>query len=297
MNQYKRQVALLLQVLPEVAKESCFALHGGTAINLFVRQMPRLSIDIDLTYIPMEDRQSSLDNIADALIKIGARLERVIPKAQISFKLAISKLLISNQGVQVKVEVNRTNRGLLEDPVNMTLCDQAQEQFDAFCEVPVVPFAQLYGGKICAALDRQHPRDLFDIKLLLGNEGLTSAIKSGLILSLLSSNRPLHELLNPHLQDQRLAMSNQFEGMTTEEFAYEEYETIRLNLIHSVREILEDKDKQFLLNFCDQKPDWNIYDFERFPSIQWKLQNLQKLKSTNSEKHQEQLDTLESLFS
>lgn len=56
---YKQQVSLLLSVLPEVAKESCFALHGGTAINLFVRDMPRLSVDIDLTYLPLEDRQSA----------------------------------------------------------------------------------------------------------------------------------------------------------------------------------------------------------------------------------------------
>lgn len=49
---YKKQVSLLLDVLPEVAKENCFALHGGTAINLFVRSMPRLSVDIDLTYVP-----------------------------------------------------------------------------------------------------------------------------------------------------------------------------------------------------------------------------------------------------
>lgn len=171
-DQYKRQVDLLLQVLPEVAKEDCFALHGGTAINLFVREMPRLSVDIDLTYIPIEDRQTSLENISTALIRIKGNIEKAIPKASIIHQSADSKLQISNQEAQIKIEVNPINRGILNAPEKWILCDRAQEEFDAFCEVPVVPFSQLYGGKICAALDRQHPRDLFDVKLLLENEGL-----------------------------------------------------------------------------------------------------------------------------
>lgn len=60
---YKKQVELLLKTLPEVAKETCFALHGGTAINLFIRNMPRLSVDIDLTYLPIEGYETSRTNI------------------------------------------------------------------------------------------------------------------------------------------------------------------------------------------------------------------------------------------
>lgn len=296
-NQYKRQVALLLKVLPEVAKEDCFALHGGTAINLFVREMPRLSVDIDLTYIPTEDRQISLDVIADSLLRIRTGIEKVIQKAQIEFKPAISKLLVSHQGAQIKIEVNQTNRGVLEDPVSMILCDKAQEEFDAFCEVTVVPFGQLYAGKICAALDRQHPRDLFDVKLLLENEGLTSEIIPSLLLSILSSNRPINELLNPNLLDQRSAMVNQFEGMTSELFSYEEYEATRKELVKTVQQNLNDQDKRFLLSVSNAEPDWSIHDFERFPSVQWKLQNLIKLKTDSLEKHQVQYNTLVSLLS
>lgn len=68
---YKKQVSLLLDILPEVAKEDVFALHGGTAINLFCLNMPRLSVDIDLTYIPAsEDRDRDLQNIRSALENI-----------------------------------------------------------------------------------------------------------------------------------------------------------------------------------------------------------------------------------
>ena len=207
---YKGQVLLLLSVLPEIAKEKCFALHGGTAINLFIREMPRLSVDIDLTYLPIEGRQTSLNNIASALEQIKARILTVLPGATVQHQQEVSKLQISNQGFQIKVEVNQTNRGVLSDPVEYQLCETTQDQFDAFCSIAIVPLSQLYGGKICAALDRQHPRDLFDVKYLLQNEGFTEDIKKGFLLSILSSNRPINELLQPNLQDQRTAFENQF---------------------------------------------------------------------------------------
>ena len=98
----------------------------------------------------------------------------------------------------------------------MVLTDKTQQDFNAFCSIQVVPLAQLYGGKICAALDRQHPRDMFDVKYLLENEGFTKEIKMGFLLLLLCSSRPIHEMLNPNLKYQEEAMANQFAGMSTE---------------------------------------------------------------------------------
>ncbi len=176
---YKKQVQLLLNVLPEIAKETCFALHGGTAINLFIRDMPRLSVDIDLTYVPVEDRTSSMAHIAGALERIKAHIEKIIPGVQALHRKEICKLQISASGAEIKLEVNQIGRGTLSDPIKLTLCAKAQKEFEAFCVMPVVPLGQLYGGKICAALDRQHPRDLFDVKYLLANEGLSEEIKRG----------------------------------------------------------------------------------------------------------------------
>jgi predicted nucleotidyltransferase component of viral defense system len=289
---YKSQVSLLLQVLPEVAKEECFALHGGTAINLFVRDMPRLSVDIDLTYIPIEDRTSSFQGIAEALLRIKGGIEKTIPSVEIKFQEDISKLQITDRGIQIKIEVNQTNRGLLTPPVKLILCNNTQEEFDAFCVIQVVSIGQLYGGKICAALDRQHPRDLFDVKLLLENEGLTEEIKTGLILCILSSNRPIYELLDPNLIDQSHAFINQFEGMTIAPFTYEEYEAVRLVLIRTIQKSLTDGDKQFLLSVKSAEPDWSLHEFQRFPSVQWKLQNLKQLKEGNPEKHLESFNFL-----
>jgi len=293
---YRQQVSLLLSVLPEVASEECFALHGGTAINLFVRNMPRLSIDIDLTYVPIEDRQTSLANIKDALLRIKARVERVVKNARVNDRTDIGKLLISSQGVDIKLEVNLVNRGAIGRPESMMLCARAQEEFDAFCEISVVPIGQLYGGKLCAALDRQHPRDLFDVKCLLENEGLSADVKTGLLLAVLSSDRPIHEVLNPTMLDQRNTFQNHFVGMTVDEFTYDEFEAARNGLIETINTNLTDEDREFILSVKRLAPQWDIYDFEGFPSVQWKIQNLQRLKEINTAKYIEQLAKLENVL-
>jgi predicted nucleotidyltransferase component of viral defense system len=289
---YRQQVLLLLTVLPEVAKEKCFALHGGTAINLFIRNMPRLSVDVDLTYLPIENRETSLNNIAEALQRIKKGIEKVIPGVRITPRLGAGKLQISGNGVDIKIEVNLVNRGCLKEPKELPLSEKTQVSFDAFCVMPIVPTSQLFGGKIVAALDRQHPRDLFDVKQLLEAEGFTDEIKEGFLFSLLCSDRPINEVIRPNFQDQRSAHENQFAGMTDDEFTYEEFEVTRERLVQVVNQSLTQKDKEFLLSVKDVNPAWDIYDFQRFPSINWKLQNLQKLKANNPDKHKEQLEKL-----
>lgn len=286
---YRQQVRLLLTVLPEVAKENCFALHGGTAINLFVRNMPRLSVDIDLTYLPIEDRETSLKHIAEALERIKRNIEKVVPGVHITPRFDAGKLQISANRVDVKLEVNLVNRGAIAVPKELPLCEKAQSEFEAFCAIPVVPIGQLFGGKIVAALDRQHPRDLFDVKYMLEKEGFTQQIKEGFLLCLLCSERPINEVITPNFQDQRSA---QFSGMTDEPFNYDEYESIREKLVSTIHQNLSDRDKEFLLSMKNVTPDWSIYDFQHFPSINWKLQNLQNLKDKNPDKHKEQYEAL-----
>ena len=289
---YKKQVQLLLDVLPEVAKESCFALHGGTAINLFVRNMPRLSVDIDLTYLPIEDRSTTLSKISAALVRIKNSIEQALLNTRVQHKEETGKLIISSQGPEIKLEINLVGRGTVTNPIKMVLCDKAQDEFKVFVEMPIVPFGQLYGGKICAALDRQHPRDLFDIKYLLNNEGFSDEVRHGFLFCLLGSDRPINEVITPNFQDHRKAMENQFTGMSAEEFLYEEFEITREKLVKVIHENLTDKDKEFLLSVKNVMPDWSIYDFEKFPAVQWKLKNLQKLKTSNLEKHSEQYEAL-----
>lgn len=293
---YKKQVSLLLNVLPEIAKESSFALFGGTAINLFVRNMPRLSVDIDLTYVPIEDRATTLGNIQSALSRTKERIEGVVRQVQIADRSKQGKLYISAQDAGIKIEVNIVARGTLSEPAEMTLCQKAQKDFEAFATMPVVPFGQLYGGKICAALDRQHPRDLFDIKHLLKNEGFSHEIKTGFLLALVSSERPIHELLDPHLLDQSSTLKNHFVGMSSEEFTYTDFEAAITRLLEMIHDGLTNPDRQFLLGIKRLEPVWDEYSFEHFPAVQWKLQNLQLLKNKNHEKYLDQYKALENVL-
>jgi hypothetical protein len=185
---------------------------------------------------------------------------------------------------------------LIGEAIKTPLCEAAQEQFDVFCAMPIVSLAQLYGGKICAALDRQHPRDLFDVKLMLDNEGFTDEIKRGVLFGLVSSNRPTHEMLNPHFLDQRMAFENQFEGMSVIAFSYDEYEATRLQLIETIQSSLTESDKAFLLSLTGLEPDWSIYDFQVFPSVKWKLLNLEKFKTENPETYRQQLNELDKVL-
>lgn len=297
---YKKQVAFLLDILPEIAKEEVFALHGGTAINLFSLNMPRLSVDVDLTYIPAsESRNVDLQNIRSALEKIKERLRKQIPAISFSDTARAEeelKLICAIPGAMVKIEVNQINRGIIGEPKIMILCDKAQESFDKFCEVRSVSEKQLWGGKLNAALDRQHPRDLFDARNLMNEIGYSADIKEGFIFFLLCGKRPIHELLNPHRIVQSVIFESQFNGMTDSSFECNEFEDTRELLVKTVNESLTDEDKDFLLAFSKGEPDWTKVDYSKYPAIKWKLLNIHKLRQNNPLKHREQIKMLERIL-
>jgi hypothetical protein len=173
-----------------------------------------------------------------------------------------------------------------------TLCDKAQEEFDAFCEIQVVEKSHLFGGKMCAALDRQHPRDLFDIQQLFKTQKFDDEMKKGFLFYLVSSGRPVHEMLFPNQIDKKKAFKNQFDGMTKEQFSYTDYENTRKLLIEKIHRSLTDADKHFMLKFEQGIPDWSLYDFSIFPAVQWKLLNIRKLKAKNPVKHNKMYEIL-----
>ena len=160
---YRKQVQLLLDVLPEVAKEACFAMHGGTAINLFYRDMPRLSVDIDLTCVPIADRAESLVGINQALQRMQQNIYALRGSIQVQHRADVCKLQVTENEVLIKLEVNMVGRGLIADSVKMPLCDMAQEAFDAFCALVNYAYCDRNedGDGILAVLamtnDRPHP--------------------------------------------------------------------------------------------------------------------------------------------
>ncbi len=172
---------------------------GCTAINLFVRDFPRLSVDIDLTYLGGESREDALKQTEQGLYRIQNDIEKYLKaKVQPSSRQTLStdiKLFVSRDGIQIKVEANPVIRGAIHSPITMSLQKSVADEFDKEIDIQVVSLPDLYGGKIAAALDRQQPRDLFDIKLLFENEGLTNGIKVGFLTYLLCHKRPPNELL------------------------------------------------------------------------------------------------------
>src|SRR5690606_38488775 len=98
--------------------------------------------------------------------------------------------------------------------------------------------ADLYGGKIVAALDRQHPRDLFDIKLLFEQDGITDQVLTAFVVYLLSSNRPIHEILNPNKLDISGVFKEHFEGMTSQPIQLTELLDAREQLTEAISERL-----------------------------------------------------------
>jgi len=300
MNEaYKKQVALLLRILPEVSVEKKFALHGGTAINLFELNLPRLSVDVDLTYTTFGDRTQDLKTIRLLLENLKTRIQKRIPAIRFSNPVVASenlKLICSTSEATVKIEVNQINRGLIGESRLMPLCENAQAEFDSFCEMSVVSAKQLWGGKVVAALDRQHPRDLFDINNLLTVTGFTEDIKSGFIFFLLCSKRPIHELLNPQLINHEAVFSSQFKGMTDQPFTYKEYEAVRTLLIDTIHKSLTKDDKEFLMTFVNGEPTWGKVNYSLYPSIKWKSMNIDNLKRTNPDKFQEQIALLKKLL-
>jgi predicted nucleotidyltransferase component of viral defense system len=296
-NIYKDKVRLLLRILPIVMDEECFAVHGGTAINLFVNDLLRLSVDIDFTYIPMEDRNSSFNHINEALVRISSRIKELLKGVRVIPRLDICKLTCEYHGCQVKIEVNQTKRGIVGgEPVIIPLCQKAQDMFEMEVEARIVPLTQLYGGKIAAALSRQHPRDMFDINHMSIS---FDEAKNGFIFCLLGSDRPIHESFAPSLIDQKEAMDKQFAGMSNLDFTYDDYEETRSKLIENVRSIMTAEDKHFLVSFEQGNPAWeeSAYgDFAEYPSVKWKLLNLNKLKKTNPKKLEKEAELLENIL-
>ncbi len=289
----------MLRAMPHVTAEECFALKGGTAINLYVRDMPRLSVDIDLTYLPLEPRDMARANISAALHRIATAIRKTVPGATVQESRArgaehVSRLSVSTTEATIKIEPNPVLRGTVFSPVERELSEQAEILFEASATANTLAVADLYGGKLCAALDRQHPRDIFDVKILMENEGITDDIRTAFVLYLASHDRPMSELLDPNLKDFRQVFEREFAGMTAEEVEYDELVVVREMLIDTIKNTMTENEKKFLLSMKQGKPVWDLMPvagIDQLPAIQWKLINIRKMKK---EKQAEALQKLQS---
>ena len=288
---YEAQVSLLVRVLPHVAKEKMFALKGGTAINLFYRDLPRLSVDIDLTYLPIKERAESLAEINEAMDRIAASIEGGIKGAG-THRIQggggnATRVLARLGGTEIKIETSPVTRGVVHEPDTRSVSDAVEEEF-GFAEMQIVSFEDLFGGKLHAAVDRQHPRDLYDVKLLYENEGLTDELFRTFLIYVASSARPAHELLDPNFIDLDRPYAKEFEGMTKTPVSLDELLETRKRLIADIQSRFDAPTKRFLLSLHEGTPDFAAIDRTSaagLPAVRWKLLNLNKLKTENADKH------------
>lgn len=303
MNEVYRDTArLLTRVAPFVFVDDTFALKGGTAINLFVRDMPRLSVDLDLVFVDYHlSREQALQRINDAIRQSAERLTKrgFHTHALAAADAGETKLLVRRGDIEVKIEVNFVMRGTVRPVRNASLTPNARETLLADLEIPVVSLEDMYGGKLVAALDRQHPRDLFDVMQLFAHEGITPGIRRAFVVYLASHNRPVHEVLFPTLRDIRLDYEQNFVGMTTDPVTLDALLAARERVLHELQHGLDINERQFLLSLVRATPDWSLLEIshlDQLSAIRWKLQNLQRLQASNPKKLSEQSDALERLL-
>ena len=300
-ERYADQVRLLVDILPAIAAEEDFALKGGTAINLFYRDLPRLSVDIDLTFLPIKDRAQSLADIDDAMDRIGraGSKTRGVTSTRIAGGGGGSTRVLFQRGLAtVKVETSPVTRGVVFEPEMKRVSSVVEDDF-GFAETRLVAFEDLYAGKLHAALDRQHPRDLFDVKLLYEHEGITDDLFRAFLVYVASSNRPPHELLDPNLLPLGDMFETEFSGMTGDAVTIADLEAVRVRLIQDVQSRLNHNAAQFLLTLVNGAPDFEAIGLPSaaaLPAVQWKLRNILELRRTNPEKHADQRKRLEKLL-
>lgn len=299
MNQvYLDTARLLTQVAPFVFEDGVFALKGGTAINLFIRDMPRLSVDLDLVFIDHHlSRDKALASINTAIGKARNRLEAKGFQVRIGMTADgdETKLFVRRDKIEVKIEVNYVMRGTVHPVQTASLTPKAQEALLADLELPIVSLEDVYGGKLVAAMDRQHPRDLFDVMQLFSNEGITPGIRRSFVVYLASHNRPIHEVLFPNKKDVTLEYEQTFQGMTTEPIELAELLSARERMIAELQDNLTQQERRFLLSMANADPECSLLEIkhlEQMPAVRWKVQNLRKLAETNPAKLRAQANEL-----
>ncbi len=195
--------------------------------------------------------------------------------------------------------MNHVFRGTVLQVENRSLAKNAQDTFFTDIQAPVLHPDELYGSKLVAAMDRQHPRDLFDVLGLYAEDGLTPGIVECFVSYLAGHNRPVHEVLFANKINIASAFTNEFEGMSRNPVSLDELLEIRQRLFSELPAALEDRQKTFLSGLVKGEPDWSLMLCEHLsdmPVIRWKLTNLNRLKQSNPKKFSQQADALDALL-
>ncbi|KXV03232.1 hypothetical protein CR51_18810 [Caballeronia megalochromosomata] len=304
-DQYLNTVRLMLAITPDVFDTPHFAMKGGTAINMFVQDLPRLSVDIDVVMCEHgPDRREALAIINDELARAKTAIERqghtvTVAGASGRHQGDDVKLTVSSADAQVKVEVNYVFRGTLTPTVTRSVVPRAQNLFRVDFEVPTLSDAELYGSKLVAALDRQHPRDIFDVQHMYDTYGLREDFVSAFVGYLVGHNRPVHEVLFAKPRSLEDEYEAGFVGMTVDSVSLEVLKAVQTRLHHDLPRALTTQHREFLVSLVRLAPDWSLMPYDHLrelPAIRWKMENLAKLKSRDAARFAQQAVLLEQGF-
>ncbi|MBK8477252.1 MAG: nucleotidyl transferase AbiEii/AbiGii toxin family protein [Opitutaceae bacterium] len=261
-----------------------------------------MSVDIDVVFVPHQlPRETALAEISKELALIQARLQSRGIKAEIASSKTgdETKILARRDRIEVKVEINYVFRGTLLPVETLPLTKAASELFTTALSVPTLAVAELYGSKLVAALDRQHPRDLFDVHGMFERFGLRPEFVECFVGYIAGHNRPVHEVLGSRNLDLKIPFENEFAGMERESVSLGTLEEARLRLRGELAAALTDDHKRFLLGVVAGDPPWEAMrcrHLAELPAIQWKMQNLARLKRTNAAKFRDQTEALKRVF-
>jgi predicted nucleotidyltransferase component of viral defense system len=299
---YADTVRLLLTVAPDVFANDIFVMKGGTAINLFVQDIPRLSVDIDVAYLPWQvPRDDALQAINQELAAIASRLAPLGLRTRLirSKDLGDTKLIVDNDTSQVKVEVNMVFRGTVLPIEQRPLSGRTAELFGVELDLPILAPDELYASKLVAALDRQHPRDLFDIWQLYASRGLTDEMVECFVTYLAGHNRPIHEVLFSNDKNIAREYDSSFVGMTEATCSLATLLETRERLRHELPARLSAPHRRFLIGLARAQPDWSLLRCRHaaeLPALRWKLSNLQTFRKRRPADFESQANTLETLL-
>ncbi len=296
-RRYQAQVGLLLDVLRIVSTVEVFALKGGTAINFFFLDYPRVSVDIDLHYLPLNEREEALRDIRKNMETVKWEIERRLRGTEASIHEGTGRIWVRSGDISVKIEINHVMRGALLPPVEMQLCPSMKEEFGRAMRVNCVAKEELYAGKFCATLQRQHPRDIFDTLLFFEQgDGLTERTVDVFVVYLIGDRKPIHEILNPRIKDMKRTYYDHFAGMPRTEVSIERLYEMQVSLPGKILNALTERHRTFLIGFNEGEPDWNLLSFpnaRNLPAVRWKQVNLDVM---DREKRRETTRKLEQVF-
>lgn len=294
---------LLLQIVPRVFATDRLALKGGTAINLYLDDAPRLSVDLDLVFTQLGlSREDALAAINDEMRRIAAALsaDGLWVSAAVTADIGETGLVVSDGTVQVKVETNIVFRGTLLPPVMRPLSAGTAEWLGMDAPAPVLDRCEVFAGKFMAALDRQHPRDLFDLWRMYEGGPIEPGMLSAFVIYLCGHNRPAHEVLDSPERllagDYDRALVGMIRGEVPPLAALlASRARLRRDIVHGISQ----SDRAFLVGFFAGEPDWSLLPYphaSELPALTWKLRNLEIFRSQRPDEFTRQHASLVALL-